>query len=190
MRVIKEIWTYFGQSQPLLIRVLHLLVILLVASQLITSDFVDLDHARRIGDSVSFDFGTWTHILPGLTLAVIATIFVLTELFRHGLKYFFPYVWGDLSQLKTDVRTLANRRLPETASGGLPAVIQGLGLGALTLTLLSGLSWFLLVQAGSGLAHAAIELHQMLTGLVVAYVIGHGGMGVLHIFLWMRSTSR
>jgi hypothetical protein len=182
MRVIKEIWTYFGQSQPLLIRVLHLLVILLVASQLITSDFVDLDHARRIGDSVSFDFGTWTHILPGLTLAVIATIFVL--------KYFFPYVWGDLSQLKTDVRTLASRKLPETASGGLPAVIQGLGLGALTLTLLSGLSWFLLVQAGSGLAHAAIELHQMLTGLVVAYVIGHGGMGVLHIFLWMRSTSR
>jgi len=190
MRVFKEIWTYFGQSQPVFIRVLHLSVIFLVASQLITSDFVDLDHARRLGDSISFDFGTWTHILPGLALAVIATIFVSIELFRHGLKYFCPYLWGDLSQLKTDLRTLASRRLPETASGGLPAIIQGLGLGALSLTLLSGLTWFLLVQAGSGLAHAAIELHETLTGLVIVYVIGHGGMGVLHIFLWMRTKLR
>jgi hypothetical protein len=190
MRIFKDIWTYFGQSQPVFIRVMHLMVIFLVVSQLITSDFVDLDHARHLGDSISFDFGTWTHIMPGLALAVIATIFVLTELSHRGLKYFFPYLWGDLSQLKADMSALAGRKLPEALPGGLAAIIQGLGLGALTLTLLSGLTWFLLVQAGSGLAHAAIELHQTLTGLVVAYVIGHGGMGMLHIILWMRSTSR
>ena len=190
MRIFKDIWTYFGQSQPVFIRVLHLMVIFLVASQLITSDFVDLDNARRLGNSVSFDFGTWTHILPGLALVVIATIFVLTELFRRGLKYFFPYLWGDLSPLKSDLETLAGRKLPEVLPGGLAAIIQGLGLGALSLTLLSGLTWFLLVQTGSGLAHAAIEVHETLTGLVVVYVIGHGGMGILHIILWMRSTSR
>lgn len=190
MRHIKDIWAYFGHSQPVFIRVLHLMVIFLVASQLITSNFVDLDHARRLGDSISLGPGAWTHILPGLVLVVIATIFVLSELFRRGLKYFFPYLWGDLSQLKTDVRTLAGRKLPVTAPGGLPAVIQGLGLGALSLTLLSGLTWFLLVQQGSGLAHAVIVWHRTLTGLVVAYVIGHGGMGALHIFVWMRLASR
>jgi hypothetical protein len=190
MRILKDIWTYFGQSQPVFIRVLHLMVIFLVASQLITSDFVDLDHARRLGDSLSFDFGTWTHILPGMALAVIATVFVLAELSRRGLKYFFPYLWGDLSQLKTDVKTLAGRKLPEALPGGLPAIIQGLGLGVLSLTLLSGMTWFLLAQAGPKLAHAAIEFHETLTGLVVVYVIGHGGMGVLHIFLWMRTKLR
>ncbi|MCB2145008.1 MAG: cytochrome b/b6 domain-containing protein [Deltaproteobacteria bacterium] len=190
MRIVKTIWTYFGQSQPVSIRVLHLAVIFLVASQLITSNFVDLDHARRLGDSLSFDFGTWTHILPGMALAAIATIFVLTELFRRGLKFFFPYLWGDWSALKSDLKTLAGRKLPEALPGGLAAIIQGLGLGALSLTLISGLTWFLLAQAGSGLAHAAIELHQILTSLVVVYVIGHGGMGVLHIFLWLRTRSR
>lgn len=28
MRIFKDIWTYFGQSQPMFIRVLHLMVIL------------------------------------------------------------------------------------------------------------------------------------------------------------------
>ena len=190
MRIFKDIWTYFGQSQSVFIRMLHIMVICLVVSQLITSNFVDIEDAGRLRNSIYIDFGTWTHILPGLALVAIMTIFVLIELFQHGLKYFFPYLWGDLSRFRTDLKTLASRKLPEVAPGGLPAIVQGLGLGVLSLTLLSGLTWFLLVQAGSGLAHAVIELHETLTSLVVVYVIGHGGMGLLHIILWMRSTSR
>lgn len=125
-----------------------------------------------------------------MLLAVIATIFVLSELLNHGLKYYFPYLWRDFSQLKTDLRTLAGRKLPVAAPGGLAAIVQGLGIGALGLTLFSGLTWFLLVRSGSDLAHAAIEVHETLTGLVIVYLIGHGGMGVLHIFLWMRSRLR
>lgn len=190
MRLLKPIWMYFAQSQPIFIRVLHLLVILLVVSQLITSNLVDLDDVRHAGNSIVFDFGTWVHILPGLVLVLITTVFILAELLRHGMKHFFAYLCGDFSQLKVDLKTLSGRKLPETSPGGLAAIVQGLGLGALGLTLLSGLAWFLLVQAGSGLAHWAIEMHEVLTGLVVVYLIGHGGMGALHIFLWMRSRPQ
>jgi hypothetical protein len=190
MTRLKAIWTYLGQSQPAYIRILHLIVLLLVTSQLISSNAVDLDHVRIEDHFVSFDAGTWAHIIPGLFLVLIATVFALSEFFRHGLKYFFPYVWGDLSQLKTDINSLIRGELPDTAPGGLPAIVQGLGLGALTLTLLSGLSWFFLIEFGSGLAHTAIEAHEVLANVVIVYVIGHGGMGVLHMILWMRSTAK
>jgi hypothetical protein len=190
MRMLKHVWQYFGQTQPAFVRVLHLIILIGCVSQLITSNLVNLQDARSAGGSVAFDFGTWTHILPGLSLVVIAALFIAAELLRRGLKYFFPYLWGELSQLKADLKTLAGRRLPDTAPGGLAAIVQGLGLGALGLTLLSGLMWFLLVQRGSGLAHAAIEMHEAVTGLVIAYLVGHGGMGVLHIFLWMRSNTK
>jgi hypothetical protein len=186
--LLRLIWAYFGRSQPVFIRLLHIMILLLVVFQLISSNGVDLDHIRFTGNSVFFDFGTWTHILPGLALVVICAVFVLSEWHRRGLKYFFPYLWADLSQLKTDLKTLFSGKLPASASGGLPAVVQGLGLGALALTLLSGLSWFLLARAGSELAHIAIEAHEVLTNLVIVYLIGHGSMGLLHMILWMRSA--
>ena len=190
MRTVKRLWQYFGQTQPVFIRVLHLIVILVCISQLITSNFVNLKGTRIIDGSVSFTFGTWAHILPGLVLVGITALFIAAELSRRGLKYFFAYLWGDLAQVKADVKTIAGRKIPDASPGGLAAIVQGLGLGAMGLTLLSGLSWFVLVQIGAGLAHAAIEMHEALTGLVVVYLIGHGAMGVLHIFLWMRSHPR
>jgi len=190
MRIVKLVWSYLAQTQPVVIRALHLIVIAMVASQFITSDLVAIRHAGEGGRALAFGVGTWAHILPGLTLAAIMAIFVIVELFHRGLKYFFPYLWGDLAQLKADVQTLAARKLPEAAPGGLPAIVQGLGLGLLSLTLLSGLTWFLLVRDGSGWAHSAIELHEALTSLVVVYVIGHGGMGLLHMTLWLRTRWR
>ncbi len=190
MRIAKDIWAYFGQSQSAFTRLLHLSIILLVASQFITSDLVDLKHASHADQSIAFSFGTWAHILPGMLLAFLAMIFVASELYQHGLQYFFPYLRGDLTQLKKDVQTLAARKLPEVVPGGLPAIVQGLGLIVLGSTLLSGLTWFILAETGSGLAHTVIEVHEALTGLVIAYLIGHGGMGLLHMVLWIRSRTR
>ena len=90
MRSVKQIWAYLAQTQPVLIRVLHLIVIGLVASQFITSDFVEIDHAGSGGRSLAFAWSTWAHILPGQTLAAIMAIVVMIELFRRGLKYFLP----------------------------------------------------------------------------------------------------
>jgi len=190
MQITKDIWAYFGQSQSVFTRLLHFSVILLVANQFLTSDLVDLKHASHADQSIAFSFGTWAHILPGMLLAFIAIVFVASELYRHGSKYFFPYLLGDLTQLKKDLQILAARQLPEVVPGGLPAIVQGLGLLVLGLTLLSGLTWFYLIETGSGLAHTVIEVHEVLTNLVIAYLIGHGGMGLLHMVLWIRSSSR
>jgi hypothetical protein len=31
------------------------------------------------------------------------------------------------------------------------------------------------------------EFHELLTGLIEAYVVGHGGMGVLHLFFKLKN---
>lgn len=190
MQIANAVWSYFAKTQPVWVRVLHLTTIVLVFVQLITSDFVELKDIYHSGGTTLFGTGTWAHILPGLTLLGVMLIFVITELLRHGLKYFFPYLWGDFAQLAADLKTLLHRRLPDAAPGGLAAVVQGLGLGAMGLTLLSGALWFLLIRAGSELAHPVIETHEAMTGLVVVFLIGHGGMGLLHMLLWVRSGAR
>lgn len=189
MRIVNLVWSYLGKTQPVWVRVLHLLILLMVCLQLITSNFVEIEAGYQSAGSAAFTSGTWAHVLPGLTLLGIMLIFVLTEFLRRGVKYFFPYLWGDVGQLKADLKTLLQRRLPEATPGGLAASVQGLGLGAVGLTLLSGALWFALIQAGSGLAHTAIEVHEVMTGVVIAYLIGHGGMGLLHMLLWIRAGA-
>ncbi|GAB6905708.1 conserved membrane hypothetical protein [Desulfosarcina cetonica] len=190
MRITKAIWNYFGQTQPVFTRVLHLAILLLTISQLITSDFVDIEAANLTGGGLVLGLGTWAHVAPGLILVVITSVFTLIVLVRHGLKYFFPYVWGEFSPLTADVKQLVAFKLPDIAPGGIAAIVQGLGLGAMALTLASGLMWFLLMRTGSGMAHTAIEAHETFTGLVVAYLIGHGGIGILHMIPWIRGNMK
>lgn len=187
MRIVKKIWSYFGKTQPVWVRVLHLTTIVLVLSQFLTSNLIEIGSSA--GAPVFF-LGAWTHILPGLILFGVTFVFALTEFLRRGLKFFFPYLWGDFSQLVSDLKTLLGRRLPEAAPGGLAAIVQGLGLGAMGLTVLSGGLWFFLTRAGSGMADTAILIHEGVTGLVLAYIVGHGGMGLIHMILWFRTGER
>jgi len=64
-----------------------------------------------------------------------------------------------------------------------------LGLGALTLVVLSGFTWFLLWIYMAPWAHSIKEFHELLTGLIEAYVVGHGGMGVLHLFFKVKNQK-
>jgi hypothetical protein len=33
------------------------------------------------------------------------------------------------------------------------------------------------------------EFHELLTGLIEAYVVGHGGMGILHLFFNVKNQK-
>jgi hypothetical protein len=33
------------------------------------------------------------------------------------------------------------------------------------------------------------EFHELLTGLIEAYVLGHGGMGMLHLFFHLKNQK-
>lgn len=187
VRIFYYFWSYFRQFQPPAVRILHGIVLVLVLIQMVSSNLIRFDAAGQVVGGPAFYLGTWTHIATGLLLVPIGMAFVVLEIVRHDVRYFFPYLFGEFSQLKADIDDLKSRRLPEAKPGSLAAIVQGLGLGALGLTLAAGLIWFLLWQMGSGWAEAAKSLHAGLTGLVQAYVVGHGGLGLLHIFIWNRS---
>jgi cytochrome b561 len=186
MRIIDITMKYMRERQPPVVRYLHFTILCLVLSQIIISNFMGFADHNEVSKNIVRFYGTWIHIGTGLFLVPIAFVFICIELKRHGFKYFFPYVYGDFSQLRNDVQQLLRFRLPEPGAYGIAAAVQGLGLGALSLVLLSGFTWFLSWVFMAPWSDSIRELHELLTGLIEAYVVGHGGMGLLHLFLESR----
>jgi cytochrome b561 len=189
MNIFNTIMQYLRERQTPLIRVLHIVIILLVLSQIIVSNFMGFNNSGDISSNGIEFYGTWLHIITGLFLFPVAVIFLVVELRRHGFKYYFPYLSGEFTQLSKDIRLLLKFKLPSADNYGIAAVIQGLGLGALFLVLFSGLLWFISWNANYSWSHDVKEVHEILTGLIQAYIIGHGGMGVLHIFFYSKSLK-
>lgn len=191
MRIVRIAWGYLRERQPPMVRILHIVILCLVLSQIMVSNFMGFTANGEVSRKIFQYYGTWTHITTGISLFPIAFVFILIELTRRGVKYFFPYLYGDFSQLKNDLRRLIRLKLPEQSAGGLAAIVQGLGFGALSLVIFSGLIWFFFWIYITPWAHGFKEVHEFLTGLIEAYVIGHGGMGIVHIFYqWMKQRNR
>ncbi len=187
--MLKTIKDYFNEKLPPVIRYCHFLIIFLVIAQILISEFIHVDKAGKLEQQGITYFATWTHIGIGLFMVAIASIFTIIELRKHGFAYFFPYLFGDFEQIKSDIRALTHFNLPEATAKGLAATVQGLGIGALLLVVFSGLAWFILWQSGSPFAHEIAELHELLTGLIEAYIIAHGALGILHIYHAYKKTA-
>ncbi|MFZ0485283.1 MAG: cytochrome b/b6 domain-containing protein [Desulfobacterales bacterium] len=191
MNIIHIIYGYLRERQPPAVRFLHITILCLVLSQIIVSNFMGFTDNGEISKKAVEYYGTWIHIATGLSLLPLTFVFVYIELKRHGIKYFFPYFYGDFSQLKKDLTQLKQFELPEPSAYGIAVIVQGLGLGALTLVILSGFTWFLSWIYMAPWAESIKEIHELLTGLIEAYVLGHGGMGMLHLFFhWKNQKNR
>lgn len=101
--MIHAILKYLRNRQSMKIRFLHIVVLLFVISQIFVSNFIDFTSAGEINKNTLNFYGTWTHIITGITLLPIAVIFALLVMREHGFKYFFPYLFGDFKQLKSDI---------------------------------------------------------------------------------------
>ncbi|MFT6927128.1 MAG: hypothetical protein ACJAZP_002757 [Psychromonas sp.] len=189
MKIYNTVMDYMREHQTPLIRTLHMTIIFLVLSQIIVSNFMDVNRAGEISTNTVEFYGTWLHIILGISLFPVAIIFLTVELKRHGLKYYFPYLWREFTQLRNDISLLLKFKLPESSPYGLVAIIQGLGLGALFLVLFSGFLWFITWYVGLSWSYNLKDLHELFTGLIQAYLIGHGAMGVLHIYLYARAQK-
>ena len=189
MRIIHIMLEYLRERQPPAIRFLHLAILFFVISQIIVSNFMEFTDNGEVSRKAVDYYGTWLHIGTGLSLILITFVFIYIELRRHGIKYFFPYLYHDFSQLKKDFQQLIQFELPEPSDYGIAAIVQGLGMGAFTLVILSGLTWFLSWICMAPWADTIKEFHELLTGLIVVYVFGHGGMGILHIFCWSKNQK-
>ena len=183
MKVLKFIRLYFSERYSLSVRILHYLIIFLVLSQIVVSNFMDIGDDGVIGETVIEFYAAWLHIITGLMLVLIAAVFIMVELRKHGLLYFFPYLTADFSQLKLDINQLKKMQLPAPEPKGLAAIVQGLGMCAILSVVLSGFGWFVLWLLNSSLAVNVQEIHALLTGLVEAYIIAHGSIGLIHIYI-------
>lgn len=189
MHIIYKALEYLRERQPPVVRILHITILCLVLSQIIVSNFMGFTDNGEVSKNTIEYYGTWIHISTGLSLLPIAFVFIYVELKRHGIKYFCPYCYGNFFQLKEDLKQLKQFELPEPSAYGLAAIVQGLGLGALTLVILAGLTWFISWIYMAPWADSIRELHKLLTGLIEAYVVGHGGMGLLHLFFQLKNQK-
>ena len=167
------LWRFLGFFQPPLLRFLHALVIGLVALQVLTKLF-------GLGMS---------HVILGLVLCLAGFALVGCSLWKRGLRHYFPYLWGDTEQLAKDVAAIRSGRLIiAPRPKGLATVVQGLGMGALSMALLTGLWWFRSWQMGH-ISQTAASMHSLFVWLLLAYAVGHGGMAMGHFFFWKKAVG-
>ena len=175
----RNFWHFLSLTQPVSLRYLHGFIAALVFSQVITSNGIAFT-----ADGTPYGPLALAHITTGLTLLILSAILIVYCITLRGLRHYFPYLWGDTAQIRLDVHTLLKRSLPEASPRGLAASVQGPGLGAVALVVLSGAGWFMLWLLDSPLAPALREWHVTLTGLIEVYIVAHGAMGLLHFTLW------
>jgi cytochrome b561 len=176
---IKRFWSYLGETQPSKTRILHLAIACLIVFQIIISNFMGVHYTPQ----PVLNAATWVHIAAGLLTTLLCFIFIIISLKRRGFAYFFPYVYGDFTQLIYDIKSLRHLKLPDARPGSLPAIVQGLGLGALLIVTLSGCLWFISWLNLWACAPDIQSWHKTLTGLIEFYIVGHGALGVLHFIL-------
>ena len=111
MRLVHMFWSYFREAQPPLVRVVHMIALVLVLVQLLSSNLIRFDAAGHVSGSPFFFMGSWAHFSFGIVLVLAGFLFMFLEIARYGVRYFFPYLWKDFSQLKADLKTLCSRRL-------------------------------------------------------------------------------
>ncbi|MDP5210755.1 cytochrome b/b6 domain-containing protein [Microbulbifer sp. 2205BS26-8] len=181
--MLKLINDYLDSAFSPVTKYLHFSLIFLSIAQIILSEFMDVSASGVIGQTAVEYFSTWLHIGTGLLLLCLSFVFTAVEFRKNGFFYFYPYLVSDFSQLKSDINHLKKLALPEPAPRGLAAIIQGLGLGALLLVVISGCTWFVLWLNHVSFADTFKEIHESLTGLIEIYIIGHGALGVIHVFI-------
>ncbi|WP_345197261.1 hypothetical protein [Kistimonas scapharcae] len=94
-----------------------------VISQLSTS------FAMHVHGNTPFDQVTAIdklHIYGGVCLFIPAVLFFALVLYRRKVTDLYPWLTGNWSALKDDLRSLVRFRLPEPSPGGLAATVEGL----------------------------------------------------------------
>lgn len=172
------------------LRVLHIIVAVLVLLQIVNSN---LTESEALSDFTLTGIVTWFHVISGFTLIVLGVIMLVWMLKQRGFRYYFAWLTLDFRGIVEDIKMLMSFRLPEAHAGGIAALIQGLGVLALLGVALCGGLWFALnttLGPSSTLAETVLHVHKFLTVFIETYFWAHGAMGLLHIFLTIRSQRK
>lgn len=171
-------------------RVLHIIVAVLVLLQIVNSNLTDRGALNNFSLT---GIVTWFHVISGLALIVLGIIMLGWMLKQRGFRYYVAWLALDFKGVIEDVKLLFSFRLPEAHAGGIAAIIQGLGVLALLGVALCGGLWFVLntlYGPSSALAESVLHFHKFLTVFIETYFWAHGAMGLIHIFLTVRSQRK
>lgn len=183
------LWKFLTYFQPPVIRILHIVITLLIIINLILG-YGFLYSTQNPNTYIIGINIFWVHISIGILLTLLTLLFIPACLFHKGIRHFYPYLWGDTKQLISDLKVSLSFKLIPPKSGGLAAVVQGLGLGALLLTVLTGTIWFIGWQTDGFYAPFFQEGHKVSAVLLALYLLGHGTMATIHFIVWQRRVAR
>jgi cytochrome b561 len=172
-------------------RILHLLLLLAVLHQLISSQFIE----RPIpGDAPSLLFSLHEYI--GLATFLIVFLFWIWTLIRNGeskLGKLLP--WFSRARLRSlaqeilgQLRQLRCGDFSDKSSGAVASAVHGLGLLVVTAMALTGAIYFF--AKGSAYARTALDVHSLMANLMWAYLIGHTSLAALHHLLGSDILAR
>ncbi|HBR2160078.1 cytochrome b/b6 domain-containing protein [Klebsiella quasipneumoniae] len=176
------------QDTPLF-RVLHIIVAVLTLTQIINSN---LTESEALGQLSPTGIVTWLHVITGFGLLLCGFIMLFWMLTQRGFQYYFSWMLMDFRGIAEDFRTLRQFSLPEAHSGGMAAVVQGLGVVSLLGVAACGGLWFFLNELfgpDDVLTHQILHLHKFLTVFIETYFWAHGAMGILHILITLHSQQ-
>ncbi|NQF18419.1 cytochrome b/b6 domain-containing protein, partial [Enterobacter hormaechei] len=156
------------------LRILHILVAVLVLAQIINSNFTESEALHESGLN---GIVTWIHVISGFGLIFCGIAMMAWMLTQRGFKYYFAWLALDFRGIVDDIRTLAQRQLPDAHAGGMAATVQGLGVLALLGVALCGAAWFVLnatLGPVSSVTESVLDLHKFLTVFIETYFWAHG----------------
>lgn len=126
------------------------------------------------------------HLYNGLWVFLLILVFWMVAARTPGMmRHLFPYSAVGLRKVAAGTLGLLRGRLPESGMvGGLPGLVEGLGMVAVTIMVISGVSLFILVREGEPFAVFSQTLqafvHVIVSKAVWAYWIGHVLMAIVH----------
>lgn len=159
---------------------LHVLVVFCVSLLLLTSPWV------LMGRELKYNGNVWNilHVYLGLVCAVLGLFFLLKSIKKGKWRQYYPWICGDVSQLKQDIIGLMRAKIPAAGGKGLFSVIEGFGLLLLLGTGLTGVGWF--VCQGSPVALDWRSYHQVFAQGLTGFVIVHLLFALSHILDFFR----
>lgn len=161
-------------------RALHWMAAVVSIWLIATSPWISM---RRVVPQ-SPTFWDLAHIGLGLALAAIATTYFVSTMIDGGWRRHFPWLVGNLSEVKGDLRGIARLNVPSGGGAGLFSLLQGLLLVFLLAAAATGAGW--LVADGSRAALAWREWH-MVAANVFAWLLGvHVIASALHVLDFLR----
>ena len=169
-------------ARPLsiLTRILHLMLLLAVLHQLISSTFMEGPKPGLPEDPL-YELHQW----GGLTSLGLVSLFWLWTLVRRGetsLGALVPWFSSArLAAVRTDLklhgRALIRFRLPDDRLGALASAVHGLGLLTVTTMAVTGAASLV---ATTALAEPIIEFHKIMANFMWAYLVAHASLAVIH----------